>query len=95
MSKRQKQASAYLDLATYEKIVAIAQRHDRSLSTHLKYLIERDIADEGSRHEEFIAIQRAILIGVDALVKYHPNEKLFGVVKATRQTKLGSASDEA
>ena len=33
-------------------------------------------------------------IGLDALLKYHPNTKLFGVVKATRQAKLGGISDE-
>ena len=94
MSKRQKQASAYLDLETYERITAAARRRGRSLSAHVKDLIEHDLSGIGPRQDDILDVQKAILIGVDALVR-HADDKLFAVVKATRNAKIKSASDEA
>jgi hypothetical protein len=95
MAKQYRQASAYLDDAKFAAIAAIARSHDRSLSSHLKHLIEREIARAGDGKKDIVALQTEILIGVDALLKHHPDKTVFGIVKATRAARLGGSSDGA
>lgn len=95
MTKQYRQATAYVDEATYLAFAAVARRHRRSMSGHLKALIEQELAGQPERQKEIRDTALKILIGVDALLKHHPNDSLFGVVKATRNMKLGGASDDA
>ena len=94
MDRRLKQASAYLDPETYAAFTALSNQHQRSISGHLKHLIEREIARDDVT-KSLVETQIKILIGVDGLLKYHDNNELFGIVKATRNSRLGSAPDEA
>ena len=94
MDRRLKQASAYLDPETYAAFAALSGQHQRSISGHLKHLIEREIARDDVT-KSLVETQIKILIGVDGLLKYHDNNELFGIVKATRNSRLGSAPDEA
>lgn len=94
MNRRQKQASAYLDPGSFAAFAALSGQHQRSISGHLKHFIEREIA-----HDDVIRslgeTQIKILIGVASLLKCHVNNELFGIVKAGRNSRLGSTPDEA
>ena len=46
MDRRLKQASAYLDPETYAAFAALSSQHQRSLSGHLKHIIEREVKRE-------------------------------------------------
>lgn len=95
MKKQYRQATAYLDEATYLAFAAVARRHRRSMSSHIKALIEQELGGQPERQKDIRDTAKKILIGVDALLKHHPNSDLFEVVKATRSVKVGGASDEA
>jgi hypothetical protein len=95
MKKHYRPATAYLNDSAYDAILAAARANKRSLSSHLKHLIEREIARAGDGKKDIVALQTEILIGVDALLKHHPDKTVFGIVKATRAARLGGSSDGA
>ena len=86
--------SAYLDADRFAAISTIAEQRGLKLSALIKQLVDHEIAGGRIREEALIANQVKILIGVDGLLKHHTNTKLFGIVKATRNSRLGSAPDE-
>ena len=95
MDKQCRQISVYLDDTTHAALAAVARKQGRSLSSHVKSLIEREIDGAHSREDKILDNQVRLLIGVDALIKHHGNEKLFSIVRDTRKAKLGGSSDEA
>jgi hypothetical protein len=95
VNKKHKQASAYLDAASYDRIAALARRHGRTLSEHLRQLIEREIVTGGLYQDDLLSNLMSIEIGVDALIRNHPNEGLYKVVAEVREARLKGASNEA
>lgn len=95
MKKTHKQVTVYLSDTAHAGIQAASRANKRSLSGHIKYLIDSEISGAGPPSEELLEVQKKILIGVDALLKYHDNDKVFGIVKATRNARFGVPSDEA
>lgn len=95
MKRLHRQATAYLDDGTFRAISKIARDQGRSLSGHLKALIEQDIAGSSGWHKEIRDNSIKTLVAVDALVKHHPNQQLFGIVKTTARARIGDVSDEA
>jgi hypothetical protein len=89
------QIIVYLDEDLAGSVRAAARQRRTSASAYAKAVLERELTTTRRQAPDPENLLAAILIGVDALVKHHPNEKLFGVVKATRSAKLGAPSDEA
>lgn len=94
MAKLQ-QIIVYLDDELAESIRAGARHSRTSASAYAKAVLQRELAQKKSVRADTGFMLNAILIGVDALVKNHENEQLFGIVKATRSAKLGNPSNEA
>jgi hypothetical protein len=92
---KQQHLIVYLDDLLAVAIKAAAEENRLSASAFAGAILERELAHPKAAldaiHQSLIKLQ----IAVDALVKYHPNDKLFGIVKATRNARLRSASDEA
>lgn len=95
MKKTHKQVTVYLSDIAHERIQAASRANKRSLSGHIKHLIDSDISGSGPPSDDLLTIQKKILIGVDALLKFHDDPKVFGIVKATRAARFGGQSDEA
>jgi hypothetical protein len=89
------QIIVYLDEDLAGSVRAAARQRRTSASAYAKTILQRELTAERPSAPDSESLLAAILIGVDALVKHHPNTKLFGVVKATRSAKLGASSDEA
>lgn len=95
MKKTHKQVTVYLSDTAYAGIQAASRASKRSLSGHIKHLIDTEISRAGPPSDEQLVVQKKILIGVDALLKFHDNDQVFGIVKATRNARFGVPSDEA
>lgn len=95
MKRLYRQATVYLDDETFHAISKIAKDNGRSLSSYVKTLIEQDIAGGSGWHKEIRDNSIKTLVAVDALVKHHHNEKLFGIVKTTAKARIGGLSGEA
>jgi hypothetical protein len=95
MDKQCRHISVYLDDTTYAALMAIARKQARSLSSHVKTLIEREINGSRVFEDELLTVQKKILIGVDGLLKYHDNKTVYAIVQKTRSTRFGGSSDEA
>lgn len=92
---RSHQIIVYLDADAATHLKAAALQRRMSASAYAKLLLDRELARGSDGKKDIVALQTEILIGVDALLKHHPNEKLFGVVKATRVARLAGSSDGA
>ena len=90
---RLRQASTYLHPAEYANLATRARQRGISVSAYLKLLVEDD--RPATQSGDITATLNRLLIAVDALVKHHPNEQLFKIVRATQQAKVGGRSDEA
>ena len=95
MNTQSRPVTVYLDGSTYEAVAKIAKDQRRSLSSHVKSLVEREIAGSRGLEDKLLDNQISLLIGVNALLKYHPDKDVFRIVNDARKTRLGSASDEA
>ncbi len=95
MKSPYKRATAYLNDADYAKLLAVANAGGRTISGHVKHIIERDLASPRSHPADLISSLTAIQIAVDALVKNHPNTELHKVVAEVRAARLKGASHEA
>ena len=92
---RLQQFIVYLDDPLVAAIKAAADKNRLSASAFAKAILERELGPARTSPDPILRSLAKLQIAVDALVKYHPNHKLFGIVKETRKAKLGSASDEA
>ena len=95
MDKQCRQISVYLDDETHAAFMAVAKKQARSLSGHVKTLIEREISSSRGLEDEILIAQKKILIGVDALLKFHHDKTVFAIVQKTRSARFGRPSDEA
>lgn len=91
---RLEQLIVYVDDGLAEAVRQAAHRRRQSVSAFAKVILEREVLREADGADAIGRSLASLEIGLDALLKYHPNTKLFGVVKATRQAKLGGISDE-
>ncbi len=89
------QIIVYLDEPLVAAIKAAADKNRLSASAFAKAILQRELAPTSTDPETILRSLAKLQIAVDALVKYHPNDKLFAIVKETRKARLGSASDEA
>lgn len=89
------QIIVYLDEDLANTIRTAARQSHTSASAYAKAVLERDLSAHKAKSLDAEFLLSEILIGVDALLKHHPNDKLFSVVKSTRRAKLGRVSDEA
>jgi hypothetical protein len=95
MKSPYKRATAYLNDADYVRLLAVANANGRTVSGHVKHIIERNLASASIQQTDLLPQLTAIQIAVDLLVKNHPNTKLFEVVTAVRADRLKRASHEA
>lgn len=89
-----RQISTYVDGAIYAKAIANAHARRITVSAYVKSLIERDLAGANDLAEVVQPTLIKLMIGVDALLKHHPKLDLLTIVKATRDKRTGSVSDE-
>ncbi len=92
---RLQQFIVYLDDPLVAAIRAAAEKNRLSASAFAKAILQRELAHTNSDSDTILRSLAKLQIAVDALVKHQPNDKLFGIVRETRRTRLGSASDEA
>jgi hypothetical protein len=95
MKKPGRRITVYLNDAAYGRLIDVARTHRRSLSGHIKHLMENSSVSAVSPKDELLRSLNEIQIAVDELVRNHPNTKLFDVVTAVRQARRGEASHEA
>lgn len=95
MTKHYRHVSAYLDDARFAAVSQLAKDRGLAISTLMKWLIEQELDGPKKREDKILDNQVRLLIGVDALLKHHSNEKLLGIVRDTRKARLEGASDEA
>jgi hypothetical protein len=94
MKSPYKRATAYLNDAAYVRLRAVADASGRTISGHVKHIIERDLASPRFQPVDLLSSLTAIQIAVDALVRNHPNVELHKVVAEVRAARLKGASDE-
>jgi hypothetical protein len=95
MKSPYKRATAYLNDAEYARLLAVANASGRTVSGHVKHIIERDLASASIQQIDLLPHLTAIQIGVDALIRNHPNVELHRVVAEVRAARLKGASHEA
>jgi hypothetical protein len=95
MKKPKRQITVYLTDTDYERLVSVAQADGRSLSGYITYVMDRLVRPAKPVEDKVVSSLTEIQIAVDALVKNHPNTKLFEVVTAVRADRLKRASHEA
>jgi hypothetical protein len=95
MKKPKRQITVYLTDADYRRLIHVARLNGRSLSGHIKYMMEVPDWPDKPVEDTVVSSLTAIQIAVDLLVKNHPNTKLFEVVTAVRADRLKRASHEA
>ena len=88
--------SAYLSAHLRAELIVLAKRNKLSLSEQIGRLIEAEAAREQGEQPTpqtlFHALQH-IAIGVDALLKFHPDQRAVEVARAARNDRLGSGRD--
>lgn len=89
-----RQITTYVDGPVFDKAIAHAHSRRITVSAYVKSLIERDVAGATDLAETVQMTLVKVLIGVDALLKHHPKPDLLTIVKATRDKRTGSVSDE-
>ena len=89
-----RQITTYVDDPIFEKASAHARSRQETVSVYVRSLIERDLAGAADLAESVQTTLLKVLIGVDALLKHHPKTDLLTIVKATRDKRTGSLSDE-
>lgn len=92
---RSLQIIVYLDEPLARVVRSTANARQLSASALARSLIEDGLGQSDRKNDQLSTSLTRLQIAVDALVKHHPNEKLFGIVRATQQAKCGSRSDEA
>ena len=92
---RSHQIIVYLSEDAAKQIRAGAVHSHMSASAYAKVLIDRELKRQSAANTPASHTLEAIQIAVDALVKNHPNTKLFEVVTAVRADRLKRASHEA
>jgi len=92
---RSHQIIVYLSEDAAKQIRAGAAHNHMSASAYAKVLIDRELKRQSATNTPASHTLEAIQIAVDALVKNHPNTKLFEVVTAVRADRLKRASHEA
>lgn len=92
---RSHQIIVYLSEDAAKQIRAGAAHNRMSASAYAKVLIDRELKRQSATNTPASHTLEAIQIAVDALVKNHPNTKLFEVVTAVRDARLKGASREA
>lgn len=87
--------SVYLDPETMGLVTDMAARKRVSRSSYIVSLIRSSLASGGDPViRQLDERLRSVAIGVDALLKHHPNPELRGIVRATIAARRQEASDE-
>ena len=95
MKKTSKRITVYLNDAAYADLISKTRSTKLSVSGQIKKIMEDHDRATAPVDEQVASSLTAIQIAVDALVKNHPNTKLFEVVTAVRADRLKRASHEA